>query len=71
MWLPSMSTTGGRTTWLRSRRRRRHCTLCARKEAAVSQEFMKYQHLLNTDEENEHKVIQKIFDTIRETLSAK
>ena len=32
---------------------------------------MKYQHLLNTDEENEHKVIQKIFDTIRETLSAK
>lgn len=40
-------------------------------QAAVSQEFMKYQHLLNTDEENEHKVIQKIFDTIRETLSAK
>ena len=40
-------------------------------QAAVSQEFMKYQHLLHTDEENEHKVIQKIFETIRETLSAK
>lgn len=40
-------------------------------QAAVSQEFMKYQHLLNTDEENEHKVIQKIFETIRATLSAK
>lgn len=40
-------------------------------QAAVSQEFMKYQHLLNTDEENEHKVIQKIFEAIRETLSAK
>ena len=32
---------------------------------------MKYQHLLNTDEYNENKFIQKIFDTIRETMSAK
>lgn len=38
-------------------------------QEAVTKEFMKYQHLLNTDEENEHKVIQKIFETIRETLS--
>lgn len=36
---------------------------------AVSQVFMKYQHLLNTDEEHEHQVIQEILKRVREELS--
>lgn len=40
-------------------------------EAAVSEEFMKYQHLLNTYEENEHQIIQQILEKIRATLSNK
>lgn len=36
---------------------------------AVVQVFMKYQHLLNTSEEQEHQVMQAIFAKIREELT--